>query len=189
MTRTRNCATAAQKQSGLLMLKKYLSIVLIIAAVIVLDQASKLWIEDALPRHQQIEIIPQCLDIVHVRNPGVAFGLLQNIPDSYRATLLVATTALALVLLIVLLVQTNPSQRLERWSLALIMGGAVGNLIDRVRLGEVIDFIDVHWANLYHWPAFNVADSCISTGITCMVLLELKRIFSSRARKKTAGKH
>lgn len=166
------------------MLKKYLGIALIIVAIIALDQASKLWIDAALPRHDQIEVIPQCLHIVHVRNPGVAFGLLQNIPGAYRATLLTATTVLALVLLLVLLTQTYPAQRLERWCLVLIMGGAVGNLIDRVRLGEVIDFIDVHWANLYHWPAFNVADSCISTGITCMVLLELKRIISSRAHKK-----
>ena len=166
------------------MLKKYLTVALIIVAVIALDQATKLWIEAALPRHDQIEIIPQCLHIVHVRNPGVAFGLLQNIPGAYRATLLTATTVLALVLLLVLLAQTHTAQRLERWCFALIMGGAVGNLIDRVRLGAVIDFIDVHWANIYHWPAFNVADSCISTGITFLVLLELKRIISSRAGKK-----
>ncbi len=169
------------------MLKKYLSIILIAVAVIALDQASKLWIDDALPRYQQIEVLPQCLTIVHVRNPGVAFGLLQNIPDAYRSVLLTGTTVLALVLLMFLVAQTHPSQRLERWSLALILGGAVGNLIDRIRLGEVIDFIDVHWANLYHWPAFNVADSCISTGITCMVLLELKRIFSSRASKDSSS--
>ena len=170
------------------MLKKYLSIILIAIAVIALDQASKLWIDDALPRHQQIEVLPQCLNIVHVRNPGVAFGLLQNIPNAYRSVLLTGTTILALVLLMFLLAKTHPSQRLERWSLALILGGAIGNLIDRVRLEEVIDFIDVHWANLYHWPAFNVADSCISTGITCMVLLELKRIVSSQAHKKTIEK-
>ena len=168
------------------MLKKYLGVILIVAAVIILDQTTKFWIESALPRHQQIEILPRCLHIVHVRNPGVAFGLLQNIPETYRAALLTTTTALALVLLLVLLAQTDPARRLERWSLALIMGGAVGNLIDRVRLGEVIDFIDVHWDTIYHWPAFNVADSCISTGITLMVLLELKKIFSSRARKKNA---
>ncbi len=171
------------------MLKKYLSIFLIAAAVIAFDQASKIWIAGSLPQHQQIEILPQYLHIVHVRNPGVAFGLLQNIPGAYRVVVLTATTALALLLLLFLLAQTHPAQRLERWSLALILGGAVGNLIDRVRLGEVIDFIDVHWANLYHWPAFNVADSCISTGITCMILLEIKRFFSARAQKNSAEKH
>lgn len=171
------------------MLKKYLGVILIAGAVISLDQASKLWIDSALERHQQIEILPRCLHIVHVRNPGVAFGLLQNIPETYRAALLAATTVLALILLAVLLTQTSPVQRLERWSLALILGGAVGNLVDRVRLGEVIDFIDVHWDNVYHWPAFNVADSCISIGITCMVLLELKRFFAARTRKKAAAKH
>jgi len=169
------------------MLKKYLGVILIAVAVIAFDQGSKIWIDNALPRHQQIEVLPQFLNIVHVRNPGVAFGLLQNIPESYRATLLAATTLLALVLLVFLLTQTQASQRLERWSLALIMGGAVGNLIDRIRLGEVIDFIDAHWADTYHWPAFNVADSCISTGITCMVLFEIKRMIDLRAAKKKTG--
>lgn len=168
------------------MVKKYLSVILIAVAVIACDQATKLWIDSALQRHEQIEIIPQCLHIVHVRNPGVAFGLLQNIPEGYRAIVLAATTLLALALLVFLLIQTHASQRIERWCLALILGGAVGNLIDRLRLGEVIDFIDAHWADLYHWPAFNVADSCISTGITCMVLLEIKRMLDSRAKKKQA---
>lgn len=166
------------------MLKRYLSVALIAAAVIVLDQASKLWIEAALTRYEHIEVVPQFLNIVHVRNPGVAFGLLQNIPETFRAALLISTTVLALGLLVFLLAQSHPGHRLERWSLALILGGAIGNLIDRVRLGEVIDFVDAHWMGLYHWPAFNVADACISTGITCMVLLELRRMLAARSGKR-----
>ena len=168
------------------MLKKYLIPVLAAAGLIALDQASKLWIVANLQRYQYIEVLPQCLNIVHVRNPGIAFGLLQSMPGAYRSALLAGATALALVLLAVMLVKTNPTQRLERWCLTLVLAGAAGNLIDRIRLGEVIDFVDIHWADLYHWPAFNVADSCISTGITCLVLLELWRIFSARARKKAS---
>jgi len=166
------------------MLKKYLGVALISGAIIVCDQASKLWINAALKRYEHIEVVPQFLNIVHVRNPGIAFGMLQTLPAAYRAALLICATLLALGLLVFLLTQTHPSQRLERWCLALILGGAIGNLIDRLRLGEVIDFIDVHWMNLYHWPAFNVADACISTGITCMVLLEIRRMIAGRAVSK-----
>ena len=154
------------------MLKRYLSVALIAAAVIVLDQASKLWIDAALTRYERIEVVPQFLNIVHVRNPGVAFGLLQNIPETFRAALLISTTVLALGLLVFLLAQSHPSQRLERWSLALILGGAVGNLIDRVRLGDVVDFIDVYWGH-YHWPAFNVADMAIVTGVILLAYFML----------------
>jgi signal peptidase II len=168
------------------MLKKYLNVALIAGAVIAADQASKRWIDATLTRYQHIEVVPGFLNIVHVRNPGVAFGLLQNLPEAYRVALLITATLLALGLLAFLLAQSHPSQRLERWSLSLILGGAVGNLIDRVRLGEVVDFIDAHWMDAYHWPAFNVADACISTGITCMVLLELRRMLASRAGAKRA---
>lgn len=161
---------------------------MIAAAVVTLDQATKLWIEASLPGYRKIGVVPGLLDIVHVRNPGVAFGMLQNIPHAFRSALLIATTLLALGLLIYLLIQTPPAQRLERWCLALIMGGAVGNLIDRLRLGEVIDFVDVHWMEVYHWPAFNVADACISTGITCLVLLEIRKMFLARADKRS-GRH
>jgi signal peptidase II len=166
------------------MLKKYQDAGIIAAAVLVLDQASKLWINAALPRYAHIEVLPQFLNIVHVRNPGIAFGLFQNIPESFRAALLIATTLLALGLLVFLLAQSQQNSRLERWNLALIMGGAVGNLIDRVRLGEVIDFVDAHWMNQYHWPAFNVADACISTGITFLVLIEIRRMLAARSGKK-----
>jgi signal peptidase II len=167
------------------MVKKYLGIALIAGAIIICDQASKLWIDAALTRSEHIEIVPQFLNIVHVRNPGIAFGLLQNLPAAYRAALLICATLLALGLLAFLLAQSHPSQRLERWCLTLILGGAVGNLIDRLRLGEVIDFVDAHWMDAYHWPAFNVADACISTGITCMVLLEIRRMIASRAGRKS----
>ncbi len=164
--------------------KKYLGIAMIAAAIIVCDQATKFWIDAALTRYQQIEVVPHFFNIVHVRNPGVAFGLLQNLSETYRSTLLISTTVLALGLLVFLLAQTPVAHRLERWCLSLILGGAVGNLIDRVRLGEVIDFVDIHWMELYHWPAFNVADACISTGITCMVVLELRRMLAARTEKK-----
>jgi len=166
------------------MLRKYLGVAGVAVPVIVLDQATKFWIEAFLQGHRHIEVIPRFLNIVHVRNPGVAFGLLQDIPGTFRSALLIAATVLALALLVYLLVQTHPRQRLERWCLALVLGGAAGNLIDRFRLGEVVDFIDAHWMDLYHWPAFNVADACISTGVACLVLLEIRRIITARISRQ-----
>lgn len=152
--------------------------------VIILDQISKWWIVEILMRPEgmsetpysgafPIEVVP-FFNIVMVWNPGVSFGLFKSLDDSYRA---LALSGLSLTVAVFLLFWLFRSKGcLQIISLALIIGGAVGNVIDRVRFGAVADFLDVHVAG-YHWPAFNVADSAITIGA---VLLFVEALFSRR---------
>jgi signal peptidase II len=146
------------------------------AAVVALDQATKALIDAFLPVYESWTLIPGLVDIVHVHNAGVAFGMLNGIDDPRRGIL---TTGLALAALAGIAYYARhirPEERLARLGLSLILGGAVGNLIDRLRQGYVVDFVDVYWGTWHFW-AFNVADAAISIGAT-LVFVEV--IFLSR---------
>jgi signal peptidase II len=153
--------------------QKFLVVALISALVIGLDQYTKHLVVTPMPLYGRIELIPGVLDLIHIRNSGIAFGLLKQFGSQYKLAAMLLVSAVALVLLAVLVTQVKKHQKLQLLCLSLILGGAVGNLIDRFRLGEVVDFIDAHWRNLYHWPAFNVADSAITVGIVLMLLDEI----------------
>jgi signal peptidase II len=153
--------------------KSYGVIALIAAAVIALDQYTKYLISTGLALYGRIEVIAGYLDIIHIRNSGVAFGFLKGFGGQYKTLALIAVAAVAVFLLGFLISQVRREQKLQAFSLALILGGAIGNIIDRFRLGEVVDFVDAHWREVYHWPAFNVADSAISVGIALLLIDEL----------------
>jgi len=106
----------------------------------------------------------------YVENPGAAFGLFAGQAAWFRTPFFVVVTILAMGFILYLYRSSEPAQVLTRWSLALIFGGAVGNLVDRIRLGYVIDFIDWHWYNVATWPTFNIADSAISIGVTLLII-------------------
>jgi len=142
-------------------------------AVVVLDQWTKWLVEVHLPRGVAEPIIPGFLNLVHVRNTGVAFGLFASEGGSTRWGL--TLLGLAAVAAVVLYFRfTSARDRLLLTALALVAGGAVGNMLDRVMAGSVTDFIDV-FVGAHHWPSFNVADSAISIGITLMVLDTFRR--------------
>jgi signal peptidase II len=122
--------------------------------------------------HQSIVLAP-FLALTYVRNTGAAFGVLAAAPAGVRLPLFVVVTILATAALVSYLRQTPPDQRWRVAALGGILGGALGNLLDRVRYGEVIDFVDVHWGNL-HWPAFNVADSVITVGVAIVILQTIR---------------
>ena len=159
---------------------KYFLLFLISGLIIGLDQITKYFICKFLPLYSQIEVIGGFFNIVHVRNSGVAFGLFKRFGSEYRLISMLVIFLIVIFLIFFLVSQLKRGFTLQAFSLSLILGGAVGNLIDRVLIGEVIDFIDVHWAEVYHWPAFNVADSAITVGIIFIVFDEL---FLSRKRK------
>ena len=159
---------------------KYFLLFLISGLIIGLDQITKYFICKFLPLYSQIEVIGGFFNIVHVRNSGVAFGLFKRFGSEYRLISMLVIFLIVIFLIFFLVSQIKRGCTLQAFSLSLILGGAVGNLIDRVLIGEVIDFIDVHWAEVYHWPAFNVADSAITVGIIFIVFDEL---FLSRKRK------
>jgi signal peptidase II len=151
------------------------SLFLVIAILVVLlDQATKAWILATLRLHEGFPLIDGFFSIVHVRNPGAAFGFLASASPLFRSLFFLAVTIAAILLILHYLRQTAVKERSLIVALALIMGGAVGNLIDRIRFGEVVDFLDVY-IGAHHWPAFNVADSAITTGACLLALLILRR--------------
>ena len=138
-------------------------------AVAILDQASKLAVVARIGVHESVPLIPGYFDLVHVRNRGMAFGILNRPHENTGVYLLTAATIVALIVLLFWFKRVTGENRKAGFGLSLIIGGAVGNLVDRIRLREVIDFLDVHAGDL-HWPAFNVADSAITVGTILLAL-------------------
>ena len=144
------------------------------AGIVLLDQATKLLVDRWMALHESLDVIDGFLRLTYVRNRGAAFGILSDAELPYQAALFSLLSLGALLAIALYAWRLPVESRLPRLALALIMGGAVGNLIDRMRLGYVIDFVDAH-IGPHHWPAFNVADSAISIGVTLLVLDMLRR--------------
>ena len=144
------------------------------ALAIVLDRLSKLWIVKHVDSGSAITVIPGVFRLTHVLNTGAAFSLFADTlsPLAVRNSL-IAFSVIAIILVLAFLWRTGRELSLSSIALALILGGAIGNLYDRVRYHHVIDFLEVHIVH-YHWPDFNVADSCIVIG-ACLLLLEIFR--------------
>ncbi|MEW6594833.1 MAG: signal peptidase II [Thermodesulfobacteriota bacterium] len=150
--------------------------------VVALDQFTKWLIQANFLLHDSREIIPGFFNLTYVTNTGAAFGILAGEQSTLRMLFFVAIAVVALAVIILGWRQLCGEQRLMPHALGLIAGGAVGNLIDRVRFGAVVDFLDVY-VNNYHWPAFNVADSAICVGVG---LFLLGSFFSSRSSQNAA---
>jgi signal peptidase II len=138
-------------------------------AIIALDQVTKALVRAYLPVHTSRTIIPDLLDLTHVQNSGAAFGILSAVSFPHKAGIIALVSTIALVSIAAFAAGLSPHQRLARFGLALILGGAAGNLIDRLTAGVVVDFVDVYWGQ-YHFWAFNVADSAITVGVIGMML-------------------
>lgn len=147
-------------------IKKNLKTIFLTAlAVTVLDQLTKHLVMRSLKLNQVVETVPGLFDLVYFKNPGAAFGIF-NDGGAMRTVFLIATSLVSLVIIGVLLKQSKDA--LMTFGLSLIAGGAVGNLIDRVRFGSVVDFLYFHIGE-YYWPAFNVADSAITAGVALAI--------------------
>ncbi len=141
----------------------------IVAAIVVFDQATKAMVKARLPLHESVTVIPGFFDFTHVRNTGAAFGMLNNIDFAYKPAVMVVVALVALGAVASYALTLPATQRVARYGLALILGGAIGNLIDRAMMGYVVDFVDVYWRGVHFW-AFNVADSAITVGVALMLL-------------------
>ncbi len=137
--------------------------------VLALDQVTKRIVTHTLPLHDTINVIPGLLDLTHVQNTGAAFGILNAAEFPYKPAVMMTIAAIALVAIAAYGVQLGLHERLARMGLALILGGALGNLVDRAVAGHVVDFVDVYWGTSHFW-AFNVADAAISVGALLVVL-------------------
>jgi signal peptidase II len=138
-------------------------------AVVVFDQLTKHLVDRLMTLHESHALLDGLLSLTYVRNRGAAFGILSDAELPFQPALFAIVSLLALAAIAVYAWRLPAASRLPQSALALIMGGAIGNLLDRARLGFVIDFIDVYWGP-HHWPAFNVADSCITIGVTLLIL-------------------
>jgi signal peptidase II len=145
--------------------------VALIGAIVVLDQLTKFLVRATIPLYAKRVIIPDVLDVTHVQNTGAAFGLLNAADFPYKSAVMIGIATLALVAISIYARQLGAHERLSRYGLALILGGAFGNLIDRAIAGYVVDFVDVYWGEAHFW-AFNVADAAITIG-AILVLLEM----------------
>jgi signal peptidase II len=146
-------------------------IVAIAAPIILVDQLTKLLVRDALPLHDNRTIIAGLLDFTHVRNTGAAFGILNSVDFTFKPLLMMLVALGALVAIGTYAMKLGAHERIARTGLALILGGAIGNLLDRVMHGYVLDFVDVYYRDVHFW-AFNVADAAITIG-AILVLFEV----------------
>ena len=144
-------------------------IYIIIIIGLVLDRITKLWAVNALMGQKDITIIKDFFDFSYLENRGAAFGIFQG-----KAYLLAAVTVVILFFLFVNYLKTKNKTRIFTWSTGLIISGAVGNLIDRLRLGYVVDFVTLHFKEIYYFPSFNVADMCIIFGTGLLILYIIK---------------
>lgn len=149
------------------MKNRYTLFALIASAGLLLDQLTKLYVDARMGLYQSIPVLDNFFHITYVRNKGAAFSFLSH--ASWRLPFFIGVSLLASIVILIAYRRLAEEQRLAQVSLAMIFSGAVGNLIDRVRLGEVIDFLDAHWYR-HHWPAFNVADSLICVGVFLLAL-------------------
>jgi len=152
--------------------------------VLVLDQATKFYIAQNFKLYQSLAVIENFFAITYVRNQGAAFGMLSR--SSFRVPFFIGVALIAAVVILWAIHRLRSDQVLAGTALSLIFSGAIGNLIDRVRFGEVIDFLDAHWYQ-YHWPAFNVADSAISIGVG-LLLFDMLREERRKHRTGSPGK-
>jgi signal peptidase II len=137
--------------------------------VVALDQLTKAIVRRTLPLHDSVPVVPGLLDFTHVRNTGAAFGILNAVDFPFKTVAIAIVATGALIGVALYAANIAHHQLLARVGLALIIGGAAGNLIDRLVVGSVVDFVDVYWRS-YHFWAFNVADSAITIGVAAMIL-------------------
>ena len=159
-------------------MSRYRILAIISVVILALDQATKLYVDANFRLHESMPVIRGFFNLTYVRNKGAAFGILAD--NAVRIPFFITVSIVAMLGILWYLNRIRNDQKLTVFSLSLVFAGAFGNLIDRVRLGEVIDFLDVFWQR-YHWPAFNVADSAITVGVT-LLLIDMWR----EDRKKSA---
>ena len=143
---------------------KYFLFITISFAIVALDQATKLMIHTQFNLHEKKVIIPGFFNITYVRNTGGVFGLFSQSSDAIRMVLFLILPVLAFVLLISIIRKLNINQKYQLLAFSSIFGGALGNYIDRIHFGYVVDFLDFHYKGT-SWPAFNVGDMCIVIGV------------------------
>ncbi|MHB8481368.1 MAG: signal peptidase II [Nitrospiria bacterium] len=149
--------------------KIYLSLLSIMSLVILIDQITKSYIAKSFRLYESMVVIRDFFSLTYTRNPGAAFGVFAEQDGHFRSVFFLLISCTALVFLIYFFMKTPPEDRFSQVAISLILGGAIGNFLDRLKMGEVIDFLDFY-IGPHHWWIFNVADSAITVGISILVL-------------------
>jgi len=150
------------------MKKRYSFTFTVVACVVLLDQVTKFFISSNMSVYDSFPVIDGLFNITYIRNTGAAFGFLASASPLVRSFFLIGVTIAVILLIICYIWKIKAEEKFFAFPLSLILGGAVGNLIDRVRFGDVVDFLDFYIIS-YHWPAFNIADSAISIGAVILL--------------------
>lgn len=150
--------------------RKYLILLSLTGMLVAVDQLFKFLVASQLVVGQSWDVFSGFLSITRVHNAGAAFGLFANVNPVWREPLFLFVPLAMLMVIFVIFVRLREEQRFAVFALSLIVGGALGNLADRLRLGHVIDFLDFHWRHQYRFPAFNVADSAITLGVVLLLV-------------------
>jgi signal peptidase II len=141
----------------------------ILTVVVVADQLTKMLVRNSLGLHESVEVVPDILSLTRVHNTGAAFGLLNGVDFAFKAAVMSVVALAALAGVAWYAASVPVSDVLARAGMAGVVGGAIGNLIDRATAGYVLDFVDAYWRGWHFW-AFNVADAAITVGVGCMIL-------------------
>jgi len=148
-------------------------VVVLLAVIVAFDQLTKFIVDRTMPLHYSIPVIENLFSLTYIRNTGAAFGIFAGSAAAFRLPFLIVFSLVAIGFVVAMLRRLPERETGLITALAFILGGAVGNLIDRFAYGEVIDFLDFYWSG-YHWPAFNVADSFITMGVAITVYYLIK---------------
>ncbi|MBI2363630.1 MAG: signal peptidase II [Deltaproteobacteria bacterium] len=141
--------------------------------ILISDQLTKFIVDQSMPLHHSIPVIDDLFSLTYIRNTGAAFGIFAGSAAAFRLPFLIVFSLVAIGFVVAMLRRLSERETGLITALAFILGGAIGNLIDRLAYGEVIDFLDFYWSG-YHWPAFNVADSFITMGVAITVFYLIK---------------
>jgi signal peptidase II len=165
-------------------MKKYLTLIGLAGLIICIDQATKLYIHTHFMHGEMSVILDNFFRLTYVRNTGAAFGFMRDAPEMVRSTFFLMMPPVACLIILFLIRSTPKKDTAVILALSSIFGGALGNYIDRLRHGFVVDFLDFHYYEKASWPAFNVADIAIVVGISVMILLELQKMQAEAKLKK-----
>lgn len=160
---------------------KYLVLATIAGFLVALDQIVKIYVHANFSLGESVPVIQDIFHITYVRNIGAAFGIFREMPEGFREAFFKSMPPIAMVIILYMLKGVANADRWQVFALSMIFGGAVGNYIDRLRFGFVIDFLDVHYKEAWSYPAFNIADSAIVCGVILLLLIMTAR---DRAEKK-----
>jgi signal peptidase II len=164
--------------------RRYLILLFVSLVLVLIDQIVKIYIHTGFELHESVQVIPGYFNITYVRNTGAAFGIFSKSHELFRQIFFLSIPPIAVGIILYFMYSVAENDWLQIYALSFISGGAIGNYIDRVRFGYVVDFLDFHFQNIYSWPAFNVADSAIVGGVSVLFLILIKEMKLERDKKK-----